>query len=154
MPIFRAPPQPQQPPPKIIPASNPDVTVSLTGVASTLSAGTLAPSNAVALSGVATTSSVGTLSPSTTVVLTGVSITSAAGTITATISGNVTVALTGAVITSRAGTIVASGGDVPTGPMFVQTNPVESSDFVQTNPTPTTRAVHRPDPNNPGFTPQ
>jgi len=86
--------------------SDPNVTLGLTGVSATGTAGTLAPSSTLALTGAAGTGSVGTLTPATTQPITGVAGTGAAGTATQ----STTIALTGVLGTDAVGTVTASGG--------------------------------------------
>lgn len=102
-------------------ASNPDVTVALTGIGMSFFAGILTPNNAEALTGNAGTFTTGILTPSESIALTGTAVTLVTGTLTPnnshgllgtggifstgtmTTAGDVTVALTGIGIGASAG---------------------------------------------------
>lgn len=95
--------------------ANPDVTVALTGVSGTGSAGTVTPSTTVAVTGNAGTGAAGTVTPAASLALSGVAGTSAAGSVTP----STTVGLTGVSGTGAVGS-VSTGGDVTVALIGVQ----------------------------------
>lgn len=85
-------------------SSGSDVTVALTGVSATASAGTLAPSNSKAITGTAATAAAGTLAPSNSKAVTGNAATGAAGTV----APSASIGITGNAATAAAGTLAPS----------------------------------------------
>lgn len=101
------------------------VSVTLTGIGSTFSAGTLLPTRSLPITGAAATASAGTVAPARTLPLSGQALSSAAGTVatsrvlsitgqaitsgigTVSVGSNVSVSLTGIVMTAAAGTTTA-----------------------------------------------
>jgi len=83
-----------------------DVTVALTGIGMTASAGTLTPSNSVAMTGLASTASQGSVAPVLTVPITGQSITFSQGSM----SPSLSVALSGSAVTTATGTLTPTTG--------------------------------------------
>lgn len=86
------------------------LTIGLTGIAATASPGTVVYNaggdKTVALTGISATLSAGTIAPSTTLPLTGIATTSSAGSVTPSYA----LALTGSAATVSAGTVTATGG--------------------------------------------
>lgn len=89
-------------------AVNPDVTVALTGIAMTVTAGSLGVAHDQSITGIATTLSAGSVTVNVSVPLVGIATTFSVGTLGVTLD----VPITGLAITFSAGIVTPSGGDV------------------------------------------